>query len=31
MLEVEDAELANRLAAFIDEIRDRYPQLELPE
>ncbi|MHB8060656.1 MAG: phospholipase D-like domain-containing protein [Gaiellaceae bacterium] len=30
-LEIEDAELANRLAAFIDEIRGRYPQLELPE
>ena len=30
-LEIEDAELAERLAAFIDEIRGRYPQLELPE
>jgi len=30
-LEIEDGELANRLAAFIDDIRGRYPQLELPE
>jgi phosphatidylserine/phosphatidylglycerophosphate/cardiolipin synthase-like enzyme len=30
MLEIEDAELAERLAAFIDEIRGRYPALELP-
>jgi phosphatidylserine/phosphatidylglycerophosphate/cardiolipin synthase-like enzyme len=30
MLEIVDAELAERLAAFIDEIRGRYPQLELP-
>jgi phosphatidylserine/phosphatidylglycerophosphate/cardiolipin synthase-like enzyme len=30
MLEIEDAELADRLAAFIDEIRGRYPALELP-
>jgi phosphatidylserine/phosphatidylglycerophosphate/cardiolipin synthase-like enzyme len=30
MLELEDAELAERLATFIDEIRGRYPQLELP-
>jgi phosphatidylserine/phosphatidylglycerophosphate/cardiolipin synthase-like enzyme len=30
MLEIEDAELADRLATFIDEIRGRYPQLELP-
>jgi phosphatidylserine/phosphatidylglycerophosphate/cardiolipin synthase-like enzyme len=30
-LEIEDAELAERLAAFIDDIRGRYPQLELPE
>src|SRR5664280_315582 len=30
-LEIEDAELAERLAAFIDEIRGRYPRLELPE
>jgi phosphatidylserine/phosphatidylglycerophosphate/cardiolipin synthase-like enzyme len=30
MLEIEDAELAERLAAFIDEIRGRYPRLELP-
>jgi phosphatidylserine/phosphatidylglycerophosphate/cardiolipin synthase-like enzyme len=29
-LEIEDGELANRLAAFIDDIRARYPQLELP-
>ena len=29
-LEIEDAELANRLAAFVDGIRGRYPQLELP-
>ena len=30
-LEIEDAELAERLAAFVDEIRGRYPRLELPE
>ena len=30
-LEIEDGELADRLAAFIDDIRGRYPQLELPE
>lgn len=30
-LEIEDGELAGRLAAFIDDIRGRYPQLELPE
>ena len=29
-LEIEDAELADRLAAFIDDIRARYPPLELP-
>ncbi len=29
-LEIEDAELADRLATFVDEIRARYPQLELP-
>ena len=29
-LEIEDGELAERLAAFIDDIRGRYPRLELP-
>jgi phosphatidylserine/phosphatidylglycerophosphate/cardiolipin synthase-like enzyme len=29
-LEVEDAELAERLAAFVDEIRALYPPVELP-
>jgi phosphatidylserine/phosphatidylglycerophosphate/cardiolipin synthase-like enzyme len=29
-LEIEDAELAEKLAAFIDEIRKRYAPLELP-
>lgn len=30
-LEIEDGELAERLAAFVDDIRGRYPRLELPE
>jgi phosphatidylserine/phosphatidylglycerophosphate/cardiolipin synthase-like enzyme len=30
-LEIEDGELADRLAAFVDDIRGRYPQLELPK
>jgi phosphatidylserine/phosphatidylglycerophosphate/cardiolipin synthase-like enzyme len=30
MLEIRDAELANRLAAFVDEIRGRYPAAPLP-
>jgi phosphatidylserine/phosphatidylglycerophosphate/cardiolipin synthase-like enzyme len=30
MLEIEDADLAEELAAFIDEIRGRYPPIELP-
>jgi phosphatidylserine/phosphatidylglycerophosphate/cardiolipin synthase-like enzyme len=30
ILEIEDGELAERLAAFIDDIRGRYPRLELP-
>jgi len=30
-LEIEDGELADRLAAFVDDIRGRYPRLELPE
>lgn len=30
-LEIEDGELAGRLAAFIDDIRGRYPKLELPD
>jgi phosphatidylserine/phosphatidylglycerophosphate/cardiolipin synthase-like enzyme len=30
-LEIDDGELADRLAAFVDDIRGRYPQLELPE
>ncbi|HEY5479459.1 MAG TPA: phospholipase D-like domain-containing protein, partial [Gaiellaceae bacterium] len=29
-LEIEDGELADRLAAFVDDIRGRYPRLELP-
>ena len=29
-LEIEDRELAERLATFIDDIRGRYPRLELP-
>ena len=29
-LEIEDGELAERLAAFVDDIRGRYPRLELP-
>jgi phosphatidylserine/phosphatidylglycerophosphate/cardiolipin synthase-like enzyme len=29
-LEIDDAELAERLATFVDEIRGRYPRLELP-
>jgi phosphatidylserine/phosphatidylglycerophosphate/cardiolipin synthase-like enzyme len=29
-LEIDDAELAERLATFVDEIRARYPRLELP-
>lgn len=29
-LEIEDGELADRLAAFIDDIRARYPLVELP-
>ena len=30
VLEIEDAELAERLATFVDEIRGAYPPLELP-
>ena len=30
-LEIEDSELAERLAAFVDDIRGRYPRLELPK
>jgi phosphatidylserine/phosphatidylglycerophosphate/cardiolipin synthase-like enzyme len=29
VLEIHDAALANRLAAFVDEIRARYPRAEL--
>jgi phosphatidylserine/phosphatidylglycerophosphate/cardiolipin synthase-like enzyme len=29
VLELEDPELAERLAAYVDEIRARYPRLEL--
>jgi phosphatidylserine/phosphatidylglycerophosphate/cardiolipin synthase-like enzyme len=31
VLEIEDAELADRLAAFIDDVRNRYPHVELPD
>ncbi len=31
VLEIEDAALAERMAGFIDGVRDRYPKLELPE
>jgi phosphatidylserine/phosphatidylglycerophosphate/cardiolipin synthase-like enzyme len=31
VLEIRDAELADRLAAFVDEIRGRYPAAPLPE
>ena len=31
VLEIEDAELAERLATFVDEIRGAYPPLELPD
>ena len=31
VLELADAELADRLAAFVDEVRGRYPPLELAE
>jgi phosphatidylserine/phosphatidylglycerophosphate/cardiolipin synthase-like enzyme len=31
VLEIRDAELADRLAAFVDEIRARYPAAPLPE
>jgi phosphatidylserine/phosphatidylglycerophosphate/cardiolipin synthase-like enzyme len=30
MLEIHDAELAERLAAYVDEVRARYPRLEPP-
>ena len=29
VLELEDAELAERLAAYVDEVRARYPRFEL--
>ena len=29
VLEIEDAELAGRMAAFVDELRGRYPAVEL--
>jgi phosphatidylserine/phosphatidylglycerophosphate/cardiolipin synthase-like enzyme len=29
VLEVEDAEIADRLASFVDEVRSRYPRLDL--
>jgi phosphatidylserine/phosphatidylglycerophosphate/cardiolipin synthase-like enzyme len=31
VVEVHDAELADRLAAFIDEIRERYPAMPVPD
>jgi phosphatidylserine/phosphatidylglycerophosphate/cardiolipin synthase-like enzyme len=30
MLEIEDAEIADRLAGFIDDVRARYPTASLP-
>ena len=30
VLEIEDAGLADRLAAFIDEVRAKYPPVDLP-
>ena len=30
VLEIDDAELADRLAAFVDEVRGRYRPLALP-
>jgi phosphatidylserine/phosphatidylglycerophosphate/cardiolipin synthase-like enzyme len=30
VLEITDAELANRLGAFVDEVRHRYPPASLP-
>jgi len=29
MLEIEDAEIAERLAGYVDEVRARYPRIEL--
>jgi phosphatidylserine/phosphatidylglycerophosphate/cardiolipin synthase-like enzyme len=31
VLEVEDAALADRMAAFVDEVRRRYPRTSIPE
>ena len=31
VLEIKDAAIADRLAAFVDEIRARYPLVTLPE
>ena len=31
VLEIEDADLADRLAAFIDDVRNRYPHVDLPD
>ena len=31
VLELQDAELADRLAAYIDEVRDRYPAMPAPD
>jgi phosphatidylserine/phosphatidylglycerophosphate/cardiolipin synthase-like enzyme len=31
VLEIRDPELADRMAAFVDEIRGRYPEAEIPE
>jgi hypothetical protein len=31
VLEIRDAEIADRLAAFVDEIRAIYPPVTLPE
>jgi phosphatidylserine/phosphatidylglycerophosphate/cardiolipin synthase-like enzyme len=31
VLELQDAELADRVAAYIDEVRDRYPAMPVPD
>jgi phosphatidylserine/phosphatidylglycerophosphate/cardiolipin synthase-like enzyme len=31
VLEVRDAELADRMAAFVDQVRERYPRTSIPE
>lgn len=30
VIEVQDAALADRLATFIDDVRERYPAIEVP-